>query len=79
MLPFPLIKHFILGITVNANPVSLSFKKLSLVFLLIFIDHLPITHLIFLELALKRPSFVELVMPDHLLIIPPRSVELIPV
>lgn len=77
MLPLAFKEDLILSITVDANPMSFSFQKLSLIFLLIFIHHLPITHLISLEFPLKPAPLMKLVIPYHLLIVPPRSVVLI--
>ena len=79
MLPLAFIQHLVFGITVNTDPVSFSFQELSFVFLLVFIHHLAVAHFVFLELAFEPPSFVELVVPDHLLVVPPGSVELVPV
>ena len=79
ILPLALVEHLILRIAVDADPMSFSLPKLTLIFLLILVNHLAVTHLIFLEFALKPASFVELVMPDHLFIVPPGAVELISV
>lgn len=79
MLPLSFIQDLILRIAVDTNSMSFSFKKLPLILLLILINHLAIAHLILLKLALKLPSLVKLVMPYHLLIIPPSSIELVPI
>lgn len=77
MLPPPLKHNLILSIAVDANTMSFSLQKLPLIFLLILIHHLPITHLIPLKFPLKPTTLMKLILPYHLLIIPPRTIELI--
>lgn len=79
ILPSALIEDLIFGVAVDADAVSFSFLKLAFIFLLIFIYHFSVAHLILLEFALEPSSLVELVTPDHLFIVPPRSAELVPV
>jgi hypothetical protein len=58
---------------------TLSICKLSLVAIAILVDHHTMAHLVLLELAIKRPSVVKLILSFHLLIILPFAPKLIAV